>query len=192
MMQPFASYLCERFRLAIFGPAIALHVAGALWAAETALTALTVIQATALTTLLMIQFRLWDDLEDREHDRIQHPGRLLVRVETRPFWLTLAALALLNLALMAVSGSPGAIIGLMLLNLIFWLAYRQLRPQIPEFIWRFQVLLFKYPAFVALVAAACGTPRVGRVTAAALIIYACGCAYEALHEWQISLGVTSL
>ena len=80
------------------------------------------------------------------------------------------------------------IIGLMLLNLIFWLAYRQLRPQIPEFIWRFQILLFKYPAFVALVAVACGTPRVGRVTAAALIIYACACAYEALHDEKTQPG----
>ena len=184
MIRLFASYLRERFRLTIFGPAIALHVAGVMWANDTAPTARTMVQSTGLITLLMIQFRIWDDLEDRERDRIQHPERLLVHTETAPFRQALAALALLNVALMVASGSRLAIIGLIFLNLAFWFAYRHMRPQIPDFIWRFQVLLFKYPAFVVLVAAACGTPRVGRLTAVALVIYACACVYETLHVWH--------
>src|SRR5436305_11951869 len=105
MIRLFASYLRERFRLTIFGPAIALHVAGVMWANDTAPSARTMLQSAGLITLLMIQFRLWDDLEDRERDRIQHPERLLVHTQTAPFRLVLAVLALLNVTLMAASGS---------------------------------------------------------------------------------------
>jgi len=182
MIRLFASYLRERFRLTVFGPAIALHVSSIMWANDTAPTARTVIQSAGLITLMMIQFRLWDDLEDRERDRLQHPERLLVHTETTPFWRVLAALALLNVAWMAASGSRVAMIGLVLLNLTFWFAYRRVRPQISDFIWRFQVLLFKYPAFVVLVAAAWGASRVGRLAAAAVVIYASACVYEALHQ----------
>jgi hypothetical protein len=191
MIQFFGLYLRERFRPAIFGPAIALHVTAALWANGTAATVKTIVQAAALITLLMIQFRLWDDLEDCERDRLQHPDRLLTRMETAPFRRALVVLSLLNVALVTAGSSRIALAGLALLDLIFWLAYRRIRPQIPDFVWRFQILLFKYPVFVVLAAAAGSPPKTGRLTTAALGVYACACAYEALHERRTLSGATS-
>ena len=186
-----ALYLRERFRPAIFGPAIALHVTAALWANGAAATVKTIVQAAALITLLMIQFRLWDDLEDCERDRLQHPDRLLARMETAPFRRALVVLSLMNVALVTAGSSRIALAGLALLDLIFWLAYQRIRPQIPDFVWRFQILLFKYPVFVVLAAAAGGPPKAGRLTTAALGVYAFACAYEALHERRTVLGATS-
>jgi hypothetical protein len=191
MIRDFGAYLRERFRLSIFGPAIALHVTGALWANGAAPEPAAILYCAGLATLLLLQFRLWDDLEDRERDRAAHPDRVLVCASPSPFRRLLAALCLVNVALMAATGSRSAPGGLALLNLAFWLAYRRMRPRLPDFVWRFQVLLFKYPAFVGLLAAAIGTPLSGRSIAAALAVYATACAYEVLHDRRIQIGAIS-
>ena len=74
------AYLAERLSPAIFVPAAALialvsHTAGG-HAADSWLLDL------LLALLLIAQFRLWDDLADREHDRRAHPERVLVRART--------------------------------------------------------------------------------------------------------------
>src|ERR1700719_604806 len=75
----FTAYLRERFPLRIFGLAAVALAAAASWASAATPTPATLVYATACSALLALQFRLWDDLEDRDRDRATHPGRLLVR-----------------------------------------------------------------------------------------------------------------
>jgi hypothetical protein len=182
MTRLFVAYIRERVRLAIYGPAVALHVAAALWATATRPTPASLARPVSLAVLLLLQFRLWDDLEDRERDRTTYPNRVLVRSSPAPFRLVLIALAIGNLALFAIVGSVAAVAGVALLDLAFWLAYRRLRPRVAESVWRFHVLLVKYPAFVSLLAMTTGALMPGRLLAAALLVYACACAYEAVHD----------
>jgi hypothetical protein len=190
MMRLFAAYLRERFRPAIFIPAIVLHTVAALWASGIAPTPGTIIQSAVLITLLMLQFRLWDDLEDREHDRTAHPERLVVHVDAKPFWRAVAGLAALTIALLAARGSEATLAGMALLNVFFCTAYRAIRPSLPDFAWRFHILLLKYPVFVVLIATMNGAAPAGRLTFAAFVIYGCSCAYEALHNRRAILGAT--
>ena len=70
------NYLRERFRLRLFIP-LALLIAAAAIVPPASWTSFAIDFAVAL--LLLAQFRMWDDLADRGRDRIEHPGRVLVR-----------------------------------------------------------------------------------------------------------------
>ena len=192
MTRLFVAYLRERFPLAIYGPAITLHVAAALWATALRPTLVSLARPAGFAALLLLQFRLWDDLEDRERDRAAHPNRVLVRNVPAPFRLALIALAIGNLALFAIAGSVAATAGVALLDLSFWLAYRRVRPRVGDGIWRFSVLLIKYPAFVGLLATTTGALAPDRLLVAVLGVYACACAYEAVHDRRtLVVGETS-
>ena len=186
MIRDFTAYLRERFRPSIFGPTTALLVTAALWATGATRTSAMMLESVGLAALLLLQFRLWDDLEDRERDLAAYPDRVLVRGLPAPFRRALAALGLTNVALLGATGSRAALVGLMVLDLAFWVAYRRMRPRLSDGVWRFQVLLLKYPALVGLLAAAIGTPLPGRLAVAALATYASACVYEILHNRQVT------
>jgi hypothetical protein len=186
----FAAYLGERFKAAIFGPAAVMHAAAAVWAVPASAGAASVIAALGLAVVLLLQFRLWDDLEDRERDRRLHPKRMLARVNPTPFRWACSLLAIANIALLGLAGSRDAVLGLTCLDLFFWIAYGPLRPRLTDRVWRFQILLLKYPVFVGVLAAALGTPGRMRLFAAAAAVYLCACAYEALHDRHMPLGAT--
>ena len=177
----FAAYLTERFRPAVFLPAIALHVLLALWAAGAEPTAARLTAAAGLAALLLLQFRLWDDLEDRDRDRAAHPERVLARTAPAPFRRALVAIGLGNLVAVAAAPSVAALTGLVFLDAAFFAAYR-LRARASDRVWRFGVLLAKYPVFVGLVAAAAGAPRTPRLALAMAAMYAAASVYEACHD----------
>jgi 4-hydroxybenzoate polyprenyltransferase len=191
MIDMFARYLRERFKLRVFGVAAVVHAAAALWAAGTSPTLRSTCIVLGLTLALLLQFRLWDDLEDRERDRISHPNRLLVRSDPSPFRFFGRVLAVANLLLVAATGSLTATGALLGLDLFFWLAYGQLRSRLSDRSWRFQILLLKYPVFVDLVAATLGPVPTWRLLVASGVIYVCACAYESLHDRQLPLGAIS-
>ena len=101
--------------------------------------------ATALLfgIILVVQFRLWDDLEDRARDRVAHPARVLVDAAAEPFRILLFVLMLAAAALSAQQAS--ALAATLALNAAFWCAYRLARPRISVNGWRFGLLLLKYP-----------------------------------------------
>ena len=177
----FAAYLTQRFRPAVFLPATALHVLLALWAAGAQPTAAGLAAAAALATLLLLQFRLWDDLEDRDRDRAAHPERLLPRTSAAPFRRALVAIGLGNLVALAAAQTAAALMGLVVLDVAFFAAYR-LRARASDRVWRFGVLLAKYPLFVGLLAAAAGAPRTPRLALAMAAMYAAASVYEACHD----------
>ena len=98
--------------------------------------------------------------------------------------------ALTNVGLCGVHGSAAAI-EVMLLDLGFYGAYRRARGHVPDGLWRFAILLIKYPAFVVVVATALGSPQADRLAAAAVAAYSTACVYEALHGRGRFAGVTS-
>ena len=189
MTDLFRAYLGERFKPALFGPAAVVLTAAAAWASGTGTGAASLAVMFGLALILLLQFRLWDDLEDREHDQRRHPARVLARANPAPFRRTCALLASTNILLLVAAGSPAAALGVVCLDLFFWIAYGPLRPRLPDRIWRFQILLLKYPAFVAVLAAAFGSPIRMRLFTSVATVYLCACAYEALHDRRAPLGV---
>src|SRR5213592_815366 len=186
----FTAYLRERFPQRIFAPAAIGIVVAAHWASTAPTTAPTLMFVTACSFLFLLQFRLWDDLEDRDRDAATHPERLLVRTAAAPYRCGLGGLALADVARCGIGGWPAAV-EIALLNLIFSVAYRRTRRHVPDGVWRFSILLLKYPAFVGVLATILGAPQPGRVAVAALVAYSTACGYEALHGRHQLAGVAS-
>lgn len=173
------AYLRERVRPALFGPVIVLLALAGCWVARMMLPWAGA-YALGLTLLIVIQFRLWDDLADREHDRINHPDRVLSRSPLGPFRILLAMLAVAAL-LAASAGGLRPLLALAVLNAVFAGLYGFVRPRLNAVFWQYPVLLSKYPAIVGIVALAVGTPGPRRFALAALLVYAAALAYEAWH-----------
>ena len=155
------SYILERFRLWPFLPtALAMLAVAGNW------------RAFPLSVLLLLQFRLWDDLADLRVDRVYQPQRVMSRaVSAEPFIGAASILAVVCGALTAWSDYRKLIVlaGLSVL-LLFW--YR-VRPC--EFGLGYHVVLIKYPAFVYILSPA---PSLR----ALLLVYFGACAYEVLHD----------
>jgi hypothetical protein len=186
----FTAYLRERFPLRIFGLAAIGIVAAAGWATIARPTPATRIYATAFSAFLVLQFRLWDDLEDRAHDRTLHPERLMVRTPGAQYGRVLICLAVAKVPARGIRRSPAAV-EVALLDLVFFMAYRRTRRHVPDAAWRYSILLIKYPAFVLVIATVLGAPQPGRLAVAALVAYLAACGYEALHGARHRAGVTS-
>jgi hypothetical protein len=184
------AYLRERFRLKVFGPAATMHAAAALWATGLRPTTGSVALALGVAVGLLLQFRLWDDLEDLERDRVCHPQRVLVRANPAQFRLIGTILAGVNVLIVAAR-SPIAALGLVGLDLGFLIAYTMLRGSLSDRVWRFHVLLLKYPVFVCLIAAPVGRVLPWRLLVASCVVYLCACTYETLHDRQLPSGVIS-
>jgi hypothetical protein len=189
-----AAYLTERFPSRVFVPAIALHASAAWWAAG--VTRLGPVDspwrsfgaALGVMTLLFMQFRLWDDLEDLDRDRATHPDRVLVASRRRPFQVLLVMLT--AAAGFALAARGRALFAFGILCVVFLGAYRFVRPRVADAHWRYGVLLLKYPAFVGVVALGLGRPDASRLVAAALAAYLVTSLYEAWHhDRHVGLGV---
>jgi hypothetical protein len=131
-----------------------------------------------LSLLLIAQFRLWDDLADRERDRQEHPERVLAYSEPAPFVIAAAMLSGLNLAIAFVSRGTRA--GLILLALDVCLAsYYRYRPGRRTAV-SDALLLLKYPAIVVVLTQL----RSDRwaIVLATIATYATVLAYEIWHD----------
>jgi hypothetical protein len=107
--------------------------------------------AGLMAGLLVCQFRLWDDLVDRDYDRERHPGRVLPAVShVGPFRLMVASASPLVLALL-YAGRPLTSIGVYIVLLLAFGALYALAPftgaqSCPRLI-RTHLILAKYPVF---------------------------------------------
>ena len=154
-----------------------------------------------LMFLLMLTFRLLDDLKDRPYDRIHHPERLLSRIDdVRSFKLLLVLLivitslwiGLVNLsahlsplvgAPLIGSGTPSGsiwkfVLYIALLVLLgLWYRYRKALRNSPL---NATVILLKYPLFVWIVTNHPTSP--GRLTLGLLLVYVSLWIFEYLHD----------
>lgn len=188
MTRALRDYLAERVRPGVFVPALAGLWLSACWAAGIGHPWSAYVLSLLLMAVLILQFRLWDDLEDVERDRLVHPDRLLVRSPLRPFHRLLGTVTVLAIGLSAAVG-PVVFAGVAGLDVLFLLAYRLIRPHVPDVVWRFFVLLAKYPAFVCLAAVAIGAAPDGRLAIAMFAAMTGACAFEAVHTRDRADGV---
>jgi 4-hydroxybenzoate polyprenyltransferase len=187
-MSMVAAYLRERFPLLLFGPVCLLLTVAAAWSAPGAPVPRLAV-AFLFGTVLVVQFRLWDDLEDRARDRVTHPTRVLVNAPEGPFRVLLLFLTLASAALGAEQRA--ALAATLVLNGACWCAYRLARPRISAHGWRFGVLPLKYPGFVAVMALSLGDVIAARLAAAAATTYVCASGYELLHDSPARVGGSS-
>jgi hypothetical protein len=131
-----------------------------------------------VSAALIAQFRLWDDLEDLPHDRVQSPDRVLVRSRELTASRVAAALSigLVGAAFATLDGWERALAYAALVVAVAAL-YRTMDSSGPRRGLRAQLVLLKYPAFVLLLAADPGAPR---AIAAALALYG----VLGFHEWR--------
>ena len=185
-----AGYLRERYPARTFVPlAVALAVAGLAAAGGPAtVTAIlpVVARAVGLALLLVLLFRLWDDLEDRARDRVEHPARLLARDgRTTPFLVLLGAIAAVAAALLATSehGTPrlAALLALAAV-LLGWYRVRA-RLGAPAVLGA-HVVLAKYPVIAWMAVPAAGQPAAA-VLPPLLVVYLALCVHEALHDRRV-------
>ena len=130
-----------------------------------------------LALLWLFQFRLADDLADRERDRHDHPDRVLTRADARPFVWLLALLSFGNV-LLTVWLRPwprGAeFLALVALSGLWYGLTRRLRLGS-------LVVLLKYSAFVHLLS----DSRVG--ASVLVLVYTSFVAYEILHDKRLGM-----
>jgi hypothetical protein len=140
-MKDLCAWLIERLPLSRFAP---LAVFVALLGGPPGVDRLALI---GLAVVLIVTFRLRDDLADRRRDAVEHPERVLVRAQSiRPF--ALAVVLGLAAAVVGLGLAYGPARGLLLLGLAaaFELGYRLELPG------RHRWVLLKYPAFALLLA----------------------------------------
>jgi hypothetical protein len=136
-----------------------------------------------LAATLVAQFRLWDDLADRERDRREHPDRILPRATSLvPFHVLLAAAFAANVGLLVAFRPVWTVVLFLALNAVLLAWYGRLRGWVNRPRVHSLVLLLKYPAFVVLLA---GVATL-RLLAAAALVYLILCVYEFLHDLRPS------
>ena len=172
------AYLRERFPLTLYVP-LALALAAS-WLPP--LGGSTALGGSLFALLLLLQFRMWDDLADRHRDAVTHPERVLVRASDVTQIIALCcALAVLNVCLAVwrdASGIAVAVLaGLDALFAAWYLARPAGRTVLGD-----QLLLAKYPAMVAIVGGSRLATSPVPVLAAAAVIYLGACVYEAWHD----------
>lgn len=187
-MRTMAAYFRERFPLAVFVPVFILLTVAAFWSVANA-TGLRLAVTLLLGIALVVQFRLWDDLEDRDRDRATHPMRVLVNAPTEPFRILLLLLTASAIAFSA--GHRAALVATLVLNAAGWCAYRLARRRISLNGWRFGLLPLKYPGFLTVMAFSLGDIIPVRLAVAAATTYVCATGYELLHDSPARIGGAS-
>ena len=178
-----AAYLRERFTLRLFLP-LALFIG--LATASTGQRWETLALDAGYALLLLVQFRVWDDLADRSRDAVAHPDRVLVRAaEVTPLIAFCGALAVFNICLAVwrdASGLAVSVLALLNLALGAWYLSRSHRRNSSEDPVRLLAFLAKYPAILFVVAGARLASSPLQTVSAALLLYVVVCAYEAWHD----------
>jgi len=128
---------------------------------------------------LVIAFRMWDDVMDRERDRSRHPERVVVRaLSTTPF--TTAAMGVAAVAVILVGSAHGfASVGILAVYTALLAASYATRG--PRSAIREWILLLKYGVFtLALLGLPAALTLRGLLSAAAA--FAAACVYEWWHD----------
>lgn len=104
---------------------------------------------SVLLLVAILVFRLWDDLADREHDRLRHPERVLVKAQDlTPFIVVLVA-GLLSVAFLLRGDVRQLLVYLGLVALLAVLYHSPLEKVLARSA-RSGLVLLKYPLFVSL------------------------------------------
>jgi hypothetical protein len=175
------AYLRERYPLLRFLP-LAVFLATAAQAGASSWEPVDMAHNVLLALGLVLQFRLWDDLESLAEDRLEHPGRVLCQARSlTPFLVLLGATATLNTALLL--HAPHALLGYAALCALGLAWYRWLSPRLSRGALAAHGLLLKYPAFVVLLHVASGEEVLPPLMPG--LVYLCFCVHELLHDQRL-------
>jgi 4-hydroxybenzoate polyprenyltransferase len=182
-------YVRERARLSVFVPLALVMAAMGRWTGGRVdgWTGTAGYALTALTALvLVLAFRVWDDLEDRSRDAREHPSRVTVIADSvaplTAVGLMLGALGLLLVVLGPHAGSRLIAVTMAVAVLAAW--YR-VRPASARAVVNAHVVLLKYPllAFAATPA----SPPTGALVSLYLVL----CAYEIVDDPALRASIVA-
>jgi hypothetical protein len=168
-------------------PAVALFLAAAGFLVQPARGVADALLRVALVALLVVQFRLWADIADRDFERVRHPGRVLVRHRGRAgaFLAVLATLTVPIVALLcAFDDAARRIVAYGVLALAFAVVYGS-RTSSHGRVMRKAWLLLQYPGFVLL---AMPQPLAPHALVAAAVVYL----LAMLRDWATSTDAADL
>jgi 4-hydroxybenzoate polyprenyltransferase len=175
------AYVRTRLPAARFGP-LALALVLASLAGEPIPGPGALLRRLVLAASLILQFRIWDDLADRERDRQRHPDRILPAARgLEPFHALWGGASALTVGLLATGPWPArrlAVYGALGLGLGAW--YLAGRARWTQPVLHYHVVLAKYPVFVYLLGGDTARPLPRLL--AALAVYLALCAWEVIHD----------
>jgi 4-hydroxybenzoate polyprenyltransferase len=172
------AYARERLAPARLTPAVLLVVVAALSGGGWSGVAATATGAAAACGLV-VAFRIWDDLVDRERDRQAYPDRVLVRaVSTRIFWAAAGATGVAAATLLGLTRGMAPVTLLAAYTAVLAASYAMRGPRSA---FSDRILLLKYGVFALAVM---GLPAASgkRGLAAAAAAFAAACVYEWWHD----------
>jgi len=176
-------YLSERYTIKRFVP-LALIVAGAgVLASPITATAIEDARGALLAYLLVLVFRIWDDLEDRDIDARRHPERITVRIASRAPLAALAVQAAAPALIILISG-PQPVQRSVALVILTAALFAWYRARGSSSIANALVVLAKYPviACVAAPASLWEQRDLSHAAPALLTLYLLLCIHEALDD----------
>lgn len=188
-------YARERLRFGFFAVVAGmLGAAGGFLRPGAALTLASVLTSGLAIFFLIMAFRIWDDLEDREHDRVHHPDRIIAKTDSTTQF-ALLGLVFLSLGIALLFAQQNAVPRIVALGIVAGVTgvwYRVRKPSTRRTPGLYLVLI-KYPVFTY--AAAPGPlpsltgmwPR-GFVILAA--IYVAICIYETFDDGELRASYT--
>ncbi len=182
-MNELLGYTKSRFPARLYLPlalflCIASHSAG--WPATAIEFAINVL----LACTLVFQFRLWDDLNDVERDRVEHSDRVLPQAASLThFRFLLVWVFTFNLAMLAALKPTTLLVVFLLLNTTILIWYWYLSKVCSCAVVSYHVVLIKYPVFVYLLSH--GFTEFEALLYAAALVYLCFCVHEVLHDARL-------
>lgn len=175
------AWLRERYPLWRFLP-LAVFLAAAGQAGALSWEPVGLVHGVLLALGLVLQFRLWDDLESLPTDRLEHPGRVLCQARSlAPFLVLLGTTGVLNTVLLL--SAPPALMGYVALCAVALGWYRWLAPTLGPGLLSAHGLLLKYPAFVVLLHLARGEGALPVLVPG--LVYLCFCVHELLDDQRL-------
>jgi len=143
--------------------------------------------AFGMALLLVLEFRLWDDLCDVQRDRHLHPKRVLCQSNSlRPFWALLVLLTAINFGLAVLVRGWWAATMLLGLHVLLaawygWREHAKWRPVV-----NYHFVLLKYPLIVWMLGAITAADIVDPpLVFSASIVYLGLCIFEVAHDGQL-------
>ncbi len=172
--------------LTLIGPLTLFLCTGALttgWPAAASTWLLNLV----LAVLLIVEFRLWDDLSDVDIDRVHFPDRVLCQSKSLVgFRIVLGLLFAVNVILLAANKSELALIAFLVLHFLVLAWYSVRGRNRLSSVFSQTIVLLKYPVFVYLLGSNAGGPgRLLTSSYAMSLTFLCFCIYELLHDSRI-------
>jgi len=184
-LRELTAYLRERYDGRRFVPlALLLGVVGMVADGSRFDSPAALMQSVVISYLLVLAFRVWDDIEDREHDRREHPERVLSRSRMTAPWLGVVAVAFsLSTAMVAFGPRSDVRLGIVAAGAVALFAWYRVRRVVRASpLVGMSVVFAKYP-MIAFVAAPPSQPVSPLLTALSLIgLYAALCSYELVDD----------